>query len=315
VSGAAGPAIVFENVSRWYGDTVALADVSFQLDPGVTGLLGHNGAGKSTALKLCGGFTRPSTGTVRVLGADLSTSPDTYRRIGIAPDRDAQWPFMTARRMVSVLARLRGAADPDAAAERALGSVGLLDVADRRVGGFSHGMRQRVKLAQALAHDPELLLLDEPLNGLDPAQRRVVIALIERLGEEGRTVLVSSHVLHEVERMAPRVLVLVNGHLVASGATPAIRALIADRPRTIRVEALTGARGLARELVGSGLVEAVRLEDGRILVEAADVERFARELPWVARAAGARLRRVEPVGDDLESVYAYLHERARGAGR
>jgi ABC-2 type transport system ATP-binding protein len=315
VSGAAPPAVAFENVSRWYGDTVALADVSFHLDPGVTGLLGHNGAGKSTALKLCAGFTRPSSGTVRVLGTDLTADPDAYRRIGIAADRDAQWPFMTAREMVAVLARLRGAPDPPAAAVRALRQVGLEDVADRRVGGFSHGMRQRVKLAQALAHEPELLLLDEPLNGLDPAQRRGVVGLIRRLGEEGRTVLVSSHVLHEVERMAPRVLVLVNGHLVASGATAAIRELIADRPRTIRLEALTGGRWLARELVGAGLVESVRFEDGRILVEAADVERFARELPRVAREAGARLRRVEPVGDDLESVYAYLHERARGVGR
>jgi ABC-2 type transport system ATP-binding protein len=307
-------AVVFDGVSRWYGDTVALADVSFALEPGVTGLLGHNGAGKSTALKLCAGFTRPSTGTVRVLGTDLAASPEAYRRIGIAHDRDALWPFLTARSMVALCARLRGAPDPDRAADRALREVGLTDSADRRLRGFSHGMRQRVKLAQALAHDPELLLLDEPLNGLDPAQRRHIVDLIVRLGEEGRTVLVSSHVLHEVERMAPRVLVLVNGHLVASGATQAIRDLIADRPRSIRLRTDDG-RGLGRELVGAGLVESVRFEDGRILVEAADVERFARELPRVAREAGARLRRVEPVGDDLESVYAYLHERARGVGR
>jgi ABC-2 type transport system ATP-binding protein len=175
-------------------------------------------------------------------------------------------------------------------------------------------MRQRVKLAQALAHDPELLLLDEPLNGLDPAQRRHIVDLIVRLGEEGRTVLVSSHVLHEVERMAPRVLVLVNGHLVASGATQAIRDLIADRPRSIRLRTDDG-RGLGRELVGAGLVESVRFEDGAMVVEAGDVERLGRELPRIARDAGVRLRRMEPVDDDLESVYAYLHERARGVGR
>jgi ABC-2 type transport system ATP-binding protein len=172
-----------------------------------------------------------------------------------------------------------------------------------------------VKLAQALAHDPELLLLDEPLNGLDPAQRRGVVELVRRLGEEGRTVIVSSHVLHEVERMAPRVLVLVNGHLVASGATTAIRELIADRPRVIRLEAVTEGRALARELVGHGLVESVRFDDGAILVESGDVDGLSRSLPRVARDVGARLRRVEPVGDDLESVYAYLHERARGVGR
>lgn len=309
------PALVFENVSRWYGDTVALADVSFTVGPGVTGLLGHNGAGKSTALKLCAGFTRPSSGTVRVLGTDLSASPDAYRRIGIAHDRDALWPFLSARALVALCARLRGVADPDAAAERALEEVGLSDAADRRVKGFSHGMRQRVKIAQALAHEPELLLLDEPLNGLDPAQRRGVVSLIQRLGDAGRTVLVSSHVLHEVERMAPRVLVLVNGHLVASGATTAIRALIADRPRSIRLDVPVGARDLARELVGDGLVDAVRFEDDAMVVESADIERFGRALPGVARGVGARLRRVEPVGDDLESVYSYLHERARGVGR
>jgi len=309
------PSLTFENVSRWYGDTVALADVSFALEPGVTGLLGHNGAGKSTALKLCAGFTRPSSGQVRVLGTDLSASPEAYRRVGVSHDRDALWPFLTARAMVALCARLRGVADPEAAADRALDQVGLSDAADRRLRGFSHGMRQRVKLAQALAHDPELLLLDEPLNGLDPAQRRGVVELVRRLGEEGRTVLVSSHVLHEVERMAPRVLVLVNGHLVASGSTAAIRGLIADRPRSIRVEATTEGRALARELVGGGLVESLRFDDGAMVVECADVERFSRALADLARGVGARLRRVEPVGDDLESVYAYLHERARGAGR
>jgi ABC-2 type transport system ATP-binding protein len=311
---SAAPALTFEGVSRWYGDTVALADVSFELGPGVTGLLGHNGAGKSTALKLCAGFTQPSSGSVRVLGTDLAASPEAYRRIGIAHDRDALWPFLTARDLVALCARLRGVADPDAAAMRALAEVGLEDAADRKVKGFSHGMRQRVKLAQALAHDPELLLLDEPLNGLDPAQRRGVVALIQRLGEQGRTVLVSSHVLHEVERMAPRVLVLVNGHLVASGSTAAIRGLIADRPRSIRLEATEG-RALARELVGAGLVESVRFDDGAIVVESSDVERLGRDLAGLARGVGARLRRVEPVGDDLESVYAYLHQRARGVGR
>jgi ABC-2 type transport system ATP-binding protein len=308
------PRLSFEGVSHWYGDTVALAEVSFTLGPGVTGLLGHNGAGKSTALKLCAGFARPRSGTVRVLGTDLAANPEAYRRIGIAHDRDALWPFLTAHAMVALCARMRGAPDPDAAAARALADVGLTDAADRRLKGFSHGMRQRVKLAQALAHDPPLLLLDEPLNGLDPAQRRAVIALITRLGEEGRTVLVSSHVLHEVERMAPRVLVLVNGHLVASGAPAGIRALIEDRPRSIRL-ATDRANGLARELVGAGLVGSVRLEDDGMVVESADVERFGRELPVLAQRVGARLRRVEPVGDDLESVYAYLHERARGAGR
>ena len=176
--------LVFQGVSKWYGDTVALAEVSFELAPGVTGLLGHNGAGKSTALALCAGFADPSTGTVRVLGLDPRRKPEVYRRIGIVHDRDGLWPFLTARELVELMAGLRDVPDPRTAAAEALASVGLEDAAERRVGGFSKGMRQRVKLAQALVHSPELLLLDEPLNGLDPVQRRHVVELIR--GSEPR---------------------------------------------------------------------------------------------------------------------------------
>jgi len=217
------PAIEFAGVSRWYGDTVALADVSFTVAGGVIGLLGHNGAGKSTTLKLCAGFSTPSSGQVRIFGLNPRKSPDVYSRVGIVPDLSPPWPFLSAREVVELSARLHKVADHRAAAATAIETVDLASAADRPVGEFSHGMRQRVKLAQALAHDPELLLLDEPLNGLDPAQRSHMIELLSRLGHEGRTVVVSSHVLHEVERMAPRVLVLVNGHLVAEGSTTAIR--------------------------------------------------------------------------------------------
>ena len=308
------PTIVFTNVSKWYGDTVAVADVSVELRPGVTGLLGHNGAGKSTALKLCGGFATPSQGSVRVLGTEPRLDPQAYRRIGIVPDGDGMWGFLTARRLVAACARMRGVADPDSAAERALREVDLLDAADRRVAGFSKGMRQRVKLAQALAHDPEVLLLDEPLNGLDPAQRLHVVDLIRRLGEEGRTVLVSSHVLHEVERMAPRVVVFVNGKLVAEGGTTDIRDAILDRPRTVRIETPRSS-DLARALIGERLVHSVRLTDGHLEVDTADVERFGLRLPALARECGATLRAVAPLGDDLESVYSYLTDRARGRMR
>ena len=300
------PAVVFEHVSRWYGDTVALADVSFTLGPGVTGLLGHNGAGKSTALKLCGGFGRPSAGTVRVLGTDLAGHPGAYRRVGIAHDREGMWPHLSAHGVVAALARLRGAPDPSAAADRALAEVGLQDVAGRRVGGFSHGMRQRVKLAQALAHDPQVLLLDEPLNGLDPAQRLHVVELVKRLGDEGRTVLVS--------RMAPRVRVLVDGRLVARGTTAGIRELIADRPRTFRLRA-DRVRALASDLLRADLVDTVHLDGDELLVEVSDVDRFTVGVAGAARDAGVRLAALEPVGDDLESVYRYLHQRARGVRR
>jgi ABC-2 type transport system ATP-binding protein len=312
---AVAPALEFDGVSKWYGDRVAVADVSFTLSAGVTGLLGHNGAGKTTALKLCAGFAAASRGQVRLLGRDVRRDPSVFRDVGIVPDGDGLWPFLTAREVVEALARLRGVADPRAAAEVALGRVGLLDVADRRVGGFSKGMRQGVKLAQALAHEPQVLLLDEPLNGLDPARRREIVELIQILGEEGRTVLVSSHVLHEVERMAPRVVVLVNGRLVAEGETAAIRALIQERPRVVRVEAGGKELALGEALVGSGVVSALRRVDGALELETEDAERLARELPRLARDRGVTLARVQPLGDDLESVYAYLHARARGAAR
>ncbi len=311
---ADAPMVHFDSVSRWYGDTVALADVSFSLGPGVTGLLGHNGAGKSTALKLCAGFATPSAGTVRVAGRDIGRDPAAYRDVGIAHDREGLWPHMTAHDTVAALARLRGVRDPEAAARSALAEVALDDAADRKVGGFSHGMRQRVKLAQALAHQPQVLLLDEPLNGLDPAQRRHVVELVRRLGEEGRTVLVSSHVLHEVERMAPRVLVLVDGRLVARGTTAGIRALIADRPRSFRVRS-DDPRALARDLLGAGLADMAHVDGDVLMVEVPDVERFSLGIAPAARAAGIRLTGIEPVGDDLESVYRHLHQRARGMRR
>jgi ABC-2 type transport system ATP-binding protein len=175
-------------------------------------------------------------------------------------------------------------------------------------------MRQRVKLAQAIAHEPDLLLLDEPLNGLDPTQREHMIALLIRLGEQGRTVVVSSHVLHEVERMAPRVLVLVNGHLVAEGSTAGIRQLISERPRRVLVTA-DNARALARELMSSAAVDAVRITDGAIEVETSEPSQLSRELPAAAGRTQSLLRLIRPVGDDLESVYTYLHERARGQAR
>jgi ABC-2 type transport system ATP-binding protein len=309
------PRVVLEGASKWYGTTVALSEVGFALGPGVTGLLGKNGAGKSTALKLLAGFATPDRGRVRVLGLDPRADPSVHRRLGVLPDRDGLWPFMSPLRLVTTLARLRGVADAEAAARRALGLVDFDPDDSRPVRVLSKGNRQRVKLAQALAHEPEVLLLDEPLNGLDPQQRRHVVDLVRGLGEAGRTVLVSSHVLHEVERMAPRVVVLVNGRLVAEGGTDAIRNLLAERPRTIRVEAAGDqSSALAQALIGDALVGSVRLDDGALTIETPDADRFARRLPAHAKAIGATLRRVEPIGEDLESVYEYLEARAR-AGR
>ncbi len=307
--------VVFTGVSKWYGDVVAVADVSFEVGPGVTGLLGHNGAGKTTALRLAAGLAPPSRGEVRINGADLRADHTAYAGVGIVPADDELWPFLTARQLITAMARLRRVPDADAATEAVIERVGIGEFADRKVGGFSKGMRQAVKLAQALVHDPAVLLLDEPLNGLDPARRRDVVNLIRELGDEGRSVIVSSHVLHEVERMAPRVVVLVNGRLVAEGETTAIRALIADRPRALRLDAGAGTRSLSERLLGAGLIDSVRLEEGHALVETSDPETLGRQLPVIARDHGLTLARVEPIGDDLESVYAYLHARARGAAR
>ncbi len=302
-------------VSKWFGDTVALSDVSFSSTSGVTGLLGHNGAGKSTLLSLLAGFSSPSQGTVRVLDQDPRAQPEVFRRVGMVSDADGLWPFLTALQTVTYLARQRGVADADAAARHALTTVGMAAVVDRKVSGFSKGMRQRVRLAQALAHDPEVLLLDEPLNGLDPAQRRADVELIRRLGQQGRTVLVSSHVLSEVERMAERVLVVVNGRLVAEGTPNGVRQLLNQQARTLRIET-DDPRRLAQLLLADGAAEAVRLVAAdAVVVDTADGAALARRLPVIARESGLTLFRLLPLGEDLESVFDRLTAAARGAGR
>jgi ABC-2 type transport system ATP-binding protein len=280
----------------------------------VTGLLGHNGAGKSTLFDLLAGFTAPSQGTVRVLGLDPRSEPQVHARLGLVPDGDGLWPFLTAQQTVSFLARHRGVRDHEDAARTALRTVGMEAAADRRVAGFSKGMRQRVRLAQALAHDPEVLLLDEPLNGLDPAQRRADVELVRRLGAEGRTVLVSSHILGEVERMADRVLVVVNGRLVAEGTPEGVQELLAQSARTVRVET-DDPRRLAGLLLTEPETGSVTLEEGGLVVQTDDGRRLALRLPQLAGQAGVHVRRVVPVGEDLESVFTRLTASARGAGR
>lgn len=293
-------------MSKWFGDLVAVSEVSFAVHPGVTALLGPNGAGKSTMLRMLCGLTAPSRGTVHLFGADPRTEPALARRIGLVPQQEAVFEALTGLEFVRLAAVLHGVPDPGQAAARALEVVDL-DPADRRLlTAYSKGMRQRVKVAQAIVHDPDVLVLDEPLTGLDPRQRRHMIDVFHGLGDAGKTVLVSSHVLDEVERFGSRVLVMAQGRLAAEGDFHAIRDLMDDRPHRIRVRSDRG-RVLAAGLVERGLVLGVHFEpDGAVVVDTDRAAHLRRDLPVLAREADATLDEVRPLDDDLESVFRYL---------
>jgi len=298
------------SVTKWFGDVVALSDVSFSVSAGVTALLGPNGAGKSTMLRMLCGLTAPSRGTVRVLGVAPRGDVSLYRRIGLVPQQESLFEGMTAYDFVTVSGELAGAADPGPKAAKWLETVEL-DPGDRRpISTYSKGMRQRVKVAAALVHDPELVVLDEPLEGLDPRQRLRMIELFRRLGSEGRTVIVSSHVLDEVEKFGSRVLVIVQGKLAAEGDFHAIRELMEDRPHRVRVRC-DDARSLAAGLVETGAALGVRVDGEDVMVDTNQVGALRRTLASVARERGTRLYEVVPLDEDLESVFRYLVERRR----
>ena len=303
-----GATIVVDHVSRWYGNVVAVNDVSLSLGPGITGLLGPNGAGKSTLLHLMAGLLRPSAGTVAVLGHPAWRNPPIYARIGLVPEREAVHPFLTGREFVTMNARLHELRDPAAAAAGAIRTVDLEGAADRNVGTYSKGMRQRVKLAAALVHEPTILLLDEPFNGMDPRQRLHMTTLLRAMAAEGRTILFSSHILEEVERLADSVLVVYAGRLAASGEFRQIRRLMTDRPHTFRVRS-SDDRRLAAALLSDASVFGVDLDGGRLAVSTSDFGAFTRILPRVARDAGISLFELTPTDDSLESVFAYLVRR------
>ena len=300
------PVIEVERVSRWFDDVVAVSDVSFTVGPGVTALLGPNGAGKSTVLRLVSGLIRTSQGRLRVFGHDPRQSPALFRRIGLVPQQEALLEGMTARGFVTLAAELHGLDRPAEAAAASLREVEL-DPADRRsLASYSKGMRQRVKVAQALVHDPELLVLDEPLDGLDPRQRLHLIGLFRRLGDEGRCVLVSSHVLDEVERFGSRVLVMAQGRLAAEGDFHAIRELMDKRPHRLRVRT-DAPHALGAALLGTGTVVGITVTAAdSMVVDTLDVVRFRRAVAPAACSAGARLLELVPLDDDLESVFRYL---------
>ena len=303
------PVVEFRGVSKWYGNVIGVNHLSFRLGPGVTGLLGPNGAGKSTLLQLATGQLRPSQGDVFVLGQRAWNNPGLNRSIGLCPEQDAFYEWMTGRAFVAFCARLGGFSrrDSRAMADRAIDSVRMGEHADRPVRGYSKGMRQRTKLAQALVHDPRVLFLDEPLTGTDPVARRDLLDIINRLGDEGRSVVVSSHVLHEVQAVTPRIVLLNHGRLLAEGDTRQIRDLIDTRPHRIVLKG-PHPRALAARLVVEDDVVGVELRpDGRTLqVETRSPDRFYARLLDLALDPATRIDEVDSSDDNLEAVFHYL---------
>ncbi len=300
----------YRRASRWYGPVIALNDVTTVVPPGVTGLLGPNGAGKSTFLKLAAGQLAPSQGEVRVLGQTAWGHPEIFHRVGLCPETDAFWEGLSGLQFLIALLRLTGFDEAECRrrAEAALDQVALLDAKDRKLGGYSKGMRQRVRLAQALAHDPQVLLLDEPLSGMDPVNRRRVVDLVKRLGREGKTIVVSSHILHEVEAMTRRVLLIHNGRILAEGDVREIRDLLDEHPHTVALRS-RDPRALAQAIVGQPHVLSLTFDgEGEWLtVQTARPDEFYGALHEPAVAAG--VSEMYATDEDLESVFRYLLER------
>ncbi|MFJ4336677.1 ABC transporter ATP-binding protein [Streptomyces sp. NPDC088915] len=294
-----------DHVSRWFGNVVAVNDVTMAVGPGVTGLLGPNGAGKSTLINMMGGFLDPSTGTVTLDGRTIWGNESVYRDIGVVPEREAMYDFLTGREFVLANAELQGLGAEEA--QRALATVEMEYAQDRKVSTYSKGMRQRVKMASALVHDPSVLLLDEPFNGMDPRQRMQLMDLLRRMGAAGRTVLFSSHILEEVEQLASHIEVIVAGRHAASGDFRKIRRLMTDRPHRYLVRS-SDDRALAAALIADPSTAGIEVDhaDGGLRIQAVDFGRFTELLPRVARERGIRLLTVSPSDESLESVFSYL---------
>jgi ABC-2 type transport system ATP-binding protein len=323
--------ITIDRVSRWYGNVVAVNDVSMQIGPGVTGLLGPNGAGKSTLIAMMSGFLPPSSGTVTLDDEPTWQNVSVYRQIGLVPEREGLYDSVTGSQFVLANAKLHRLPDPEAATRRAIATVDLAAAADRDVGTYSKGMKQRIKMATALVHDPSVLLLDEPFNGMDPRQRMHLMDLLRQLAAQGRTVLFSSHILEEVEQVAAGIQVMVAGRHAASGDFREIRRLMTERPHRYTVRSSDN-RALAAAIISDGSANGVQVvgnqppagqlvddrrvggrlaagPDPELHVEAADYARFVKVLPVLAQHHGVRLYQVTPDDESLESVFSYLVSR------
>jgi ABC-2 type transport system ATP-binding protein len=300
--------VVADHLSKWYGQVIGLNDVSVTVPAGITGLLGPNGAGKSTFMKLITGQLKPSKGGIAVLGEPIWQNPGLYHRIGFCPEQDAFYDRMTGREWVTALVRLDGVSDADAAAMavRAIAEVELTDAADKKIGAYSKGMRQRVKLAQAIVHDPSLLILDEPLSGMDPLARRRTIRLIREWARAGKSVVVSSHILHEIESMTANILLINNGRILAEGDVHSIRDLIDEHPHTVYVRA-QNPRGLARDFLERADVRSMKFENGAVTVETGKPDAFyARLTELAASGEYGAIEEVTSPDDNLQAVFQYL---------
>jgi ABC-2 type transport system ATP-binding protein len=300
--------VAADHLSKWYGQVIGLNDVSVSVPSGVTGLLGPNGAGKSTFMKLITGQLKPSKGSITVLGEPIWHNPGLYTRIGFCPEQDAFYERMTGLEWVTALVRLNGVGDTQAAAmaNRALELVELTDAANKKIGAYSKGMRQRVKMAQAIAHDPEMLILDEPLAGMDPIARRKSIRMIKEWGRAGKSIIVSSHILHEIESMTANILLINQGRILAEGNVHQIRDLIDEHPHTVYIKA-DQTRALAREFLSQDDVLSLKFEDEAVVVQTGRPDAFYARLTELAASGeiGA-IHEVTSPDDNLQAVFQYL---------
>jgi ABC-2 type transport system ATP-binding protein len=297
--------IELRGVSRWYGNVVAVNDVTLTIGPGVTGLLGPNGAGKTTILHMIAGFLLPSRGEITVAGRSSWRNPGMFRQVGVVPERDSVYAFLTGAEFVTATAKLHRLPDPAAAADRAISLLEMTEAQHRKISTYSKGMRQRIKVAAALVHDPEVVLLDEPFNGMDPRQRLHMMDLLHAQAEQGRVIVFSSHILEEVERLSGIIQVIVGGRLAASGDFRAIRRLMTNRPHVFLVRS-SDDRALAAALIERPAVSAVELTSHGLQVRASDYGTFTREIAGISREEGLRLTQVQPTDESLESVFTYL---------
>lgn len=305
------PIVQATHLSKWYGQIIGINDITLSIKAGVTGLLGPNGAGKSTLLKLMTGQLRPSKGTLTVLGEPVWNNPALNRRIGYCPDQDTFYESMTGFEFVRFLALLNGYAREEAEARtmKVIETVDLVEAKDKRIGAYSKGMRQRIKFAQALVHSPELLFLDEPLTGMDPIGRRQTLRLIKALAESGTSLIVSSHILHEIEAMTNTILLIHHGRILAEGNISDIRELIDEHPHNVYLRC-NKPRLLASICVGFPDVASVKFEslDGGMVIETLKPDDFYSRLPEIVMANDVQVEQLYSPDDNLQAVFKYLVE-------